>query len=291
MASFQGTKINPKTFHKSQLKFYAILLPVALLMGLPIVYIFNHAFKPLDELFAYPPRFIVQKPTMNNFTQLLESANIGTIPVSRYLFNSMMISLVVVGVTILVGTMAGYVLSKKHFRGRKLLFEINHLALMFVSAAVAIPRYLVIDRLGLINTFWVHIFPLVALPIGLFLIKQFVDQIPDEMIEAAAMDGANDFQVYWRVILPLIKPAIATVAILAFQAAWNNVETSDLYINSDHLKSFAFYMSTLTNSQGNTIAGQGLSAAASLIMFLPNLIIFIFMQKQVMDTMAHSGIK
>lgn len=291
MSSFQGTRINPKTFHKSQLKFYAILLPIAVWMGLPIVYIFNHAFKPLDELFAYPPRFIVQKPTLHNFTQLLESANGGTVPVSRYLFNSLMISLVVVGVTILVGTMAGYVLSKKQFRGRALLFEINHLALMFVSAAVAIPRYLIIDRLGLINTFWVHIFPMVALPIGLFLIKQFVDQIPDEMIEAAAMDGANDFQVYWRVILPMIRPAIATVAILAFQAAWNNVETSDLYINSDHLKSFAFYMSTLTSAQGNTIAGQGLSAAASLIMFLPNLIIFIFMQKQVMDTMAHSGIK
>ncbi|WP_461197732.1 carbohydrate ABC transporter permease [Enterococcus sp. N249-2] len=291
MASFQGTKINPKSFHRSQLKFYAVLCPIAIFMGLPIVYIFNHAFKPLDELFAYPPRFIVQKPTLNNFAQLLDNANIGTIPVSRYLFNSLIIILVVVVVTIIVGTMAGYVLSKKQFRGRTLLFEINHLALMFVSAAVAIPRYLVIDRLGLINTFWVHILPMVALPIGLFLIKQFIDQIPDEMLEAAAMDGANDLQIYWRVILPLIKPAIATVAILAFQAAWNNVETSDLYINSDHLKSFAFYMSTLTSAQGNTIAGQGISAAASLIMFLPNLIIFIFMQKQVMDTMAHSGIK
>lgn len=291
MSSFQGTKINPSRFDKSQIKFYFILIPFAIIMGLPIVYIFNHAFKPIDELFAFPPKFLVQKPTMANFTKLLNSTNVGSTPVSRYLFNSIIVSATVVLFTIVIGTMAGYVLSKKQFRGKKFMLEINNIALMFVSAAVTIPRYLVINKLGLINTFWVHIFPMLALPVGLFLIKQFVDQIPDEMIEAAVMDGASDWAIYRRVILPMIKPAIATVAILAFQAAWNNVETSDLYINNENLKTFAFYMSTLTSNQGNTVAGQGLSAAASLIMFLPNLIIFIFMQKQVMDTMAHSGIK
>lgn len=291
MASFQGTKINPKKFHKSQLKFYAILIPVAFIMGLPIVYIFNHAFKPLDELFAYPPRFIVQKPTIENFVHLLNSTDVGSTPVSRYLFNSIAVSLTVVFCTIIVSTMAGYALSKKKFKAKNFLFELNNIALMFVSAALAIPRYLVIDKLGLINTFWVHIFSLLALPVGLFLIKQFIDQIPDEMIEAATMDGAHDFHIYWKIILPMIKPAIATVAILAFQVAWNNVETSDIYINNENLKTFAFYMSTLTAAQGNTVAGQGLSAASALIMFIPNLVIFIFLQRQVMDTMAHSGIK
>ncbi len=291
MSSFQGTKINPSKFDKSQIKFYLILIPFAIIMGLPIVYIFNHAFKPIDELFAFPPRFLVKKPTFANFTKLLNSTNVGATPVSRYLFNSIVVSVTVVFFTIIVGTMAGYVLSKKQFRGKKMLLEINNIALMFVSAAVAIPRYLVINKLGLINTFWVHIFPMLALPVGLFLIKQFVDQIPDEMIEAGVMDGASDWEIYRKIILPMIKPAIATVSILAFQAAWNNVETSDIYINNESLKTFAFYMSTLTSTQGNTVAGQGLSAAASLIMFLPNLIIFIFMQKQVMDTMAHSGIK
>lgn len=291
MASFQGTQINPKKFHKSQLKFYAMLIPIAIIMGLPLIYIFNHAFKPLDELFAYPPRFFVQKPTMQNFTDLFNSANLGATPMARYLFNSIVVSLSVMGLTIVVSTMAGYVLSKKQFRAKKVLFEMNTLALMFVSIAVAIPKYIVIEKLGLIDSFWVHILPMLALPVGLFLVKQFVDQIPDELIEAAKMDGANDFQVYWKVILPMIKPAIATVSILAFQAAWNNVEASDLYINNENLKTFAFYMSTLTSTQGNTVAGQGITAAATLLMFIPNLIIFIFMQKQVMDTMAHSGIK
>ncbi|WP_423188869.1 carbohydrate ABC transporter permease [Alkalibacterium sp. f15] len=290
MSSFEGRQINPKNFHKSQLKFYAILIPLAVFMGLPIVYIFNHAFKPIDELFAFPPRFLVEKPTWQNFRTLFESSSLGATPMSRYLFNSIIVSLVVVFLTIIVATMAGYVLSKKQFRMKKVLTEINTIALMFVATAVSIPRYFVIQQLGLINSFWVHILPALAMPVGLFLIKQFIDQIPDEMLEAALMDGANDFQVYWRVILPMIKPAIATVAILAFQATWNNVEISDLFINNESLRTFAFYMSTLA-TQGNAVAGQGIGAAASLIMFIPNLVIFIFMQKQVMDTMAHSGIK
>lgn len=291
MASFQGTRINPKNFHKSQLKFYAFLIPLAIFMGLPIVYIFNHAFKPINELFAFPPRFFVQNPTWQNFRNLFSSSSTGATPMSRYLFNSIVVSLVVVVLTIVVATMAGFVLSKKEFKAKPVLTEINQIALMFVATAVSIPRYLVIEQLGIIDTFWVHILPALALPVGLFLIKQFIDQVPDTIIEAAVIDGASDWQIYTRVVLPMIKPAIATVAILAFQATWNNVETSDLFLNSESLKTFAFYMSTLTSASGNTVAGTGVSAAASLIMFLPNLIIFIFLQKQVMDTMAHSGIK
>lgn len=291
MASFQGTKINPKKFDKSQLKFYAFLIPMAIFMGLPIIYIINHAFKPLDELFAYPPRFFVKHPTLQNFQSLFWSADSSNIPISRYVFNSLIVSFFVVVCTIIISTMAGYALSKKEFKGKKWLFEINTIALMFVAATVTIPRYLIIDKLGLINTFWVNILPLLALPVGLFLIKQFVDQVPNELLESARMDGANDFQIYFKIVLPMIKPAIATVAILAFQMSWNDAGTANLYINDESLKTFAFYMSTLTSGTGNTVAGQGISAAASLLMFVPNLIIFIFMQKQVMDTMAHSGIK
>ncbi|MCX7854328.1 MAG: ABC transporter permease subunit, partial [Caldilineales bacterium] len=121
----------------------------------------------------------------------------------------------------------------------------------------------------------------------------FMDALPNEMIEAAQIDGATDGQVYWHIILPLIRPALATIAILTFQAAWNNVDTSATYINDETLKTFAFYLSTLTSSAtgANVVAGQGMAAAASLIVFLPNLIIFILMQSQVMSTMSHSGLK
>ncbi|WP_101845563.1 carbohydrate ABC transporter permease [Halobacillus sp. Marseille-P3879] len=292
MASFHGTKINPDKFHKSQLKFYCVLIPMALLMMIPIVYIFSHAFKPIDELFAYPPRFFVQKPTLENFTDLASNTNATGVPMTRYLFNSVVVTVIVVFLTVLISTMAGYVFSKKQFKFKKTIFEINTLALMFVPAAVVIPRYLLIDEVGLLDTFFAHILPLLAMPVGLFLVKQFIDQIPDELIEAAKIDGANDFQIFLKVIIPLVKPAIATISILAFQAVWNNAETSTLFVDDENLKTFAFFMSTLAaDTEGNTVAGQGMAAAASLIMFVPNLIIFIFMQSKVMNTMAHSGIK
>lgn len=285
--------INPKGFHTSQIKFYIILLPLVIFMLLPMVFIFSHAFKPPDELFAYPPRFIVANPTLKNFTDLFSKFSTSGVPVSRYLFNSILVTLVTVAASIVVSSTAAYTLSKKRFALKKTLFAINTVALMFVPIAVTIPRFLIIEKMGLLNTFAVHVLPGLAMPVGLFLLKQFIDGIPDEVVEAAQIDGASDPVIYWRIILPMIRPAIATIAILTFQATWNNADISTLYINIDSLKTFAFYLTTLTSTAAgaNTVAGQGIAAAASLIMFLPNLIIFIFLQSQVMSTMSHSGLK
>jgi ABC-type glycerol-3-phosphate transport system permease component len=290
MANYFGTRMNPKHFHISQWRFLIILIPVAIFMGLPIVYIFNHAFKPLVELFEWPPRFFVQNPTFDNFIDLFAVTSSTGIPMSRYLFNSLIITTLTVFSSIVIGSLAGFALSKLEFRFKASILWINNIAIMFVSAAVSIPRYLVIEQLGLIDSFWVHIIPGLAIPVGLFLIKQFIDQIPRDLIEASRVDGANNLQIYWYVILPLIKPAIATIAIVAFQGVWNNTEVSNLFINDESLKTFAFYMTTLTTT-GNAVAGQGMAAAASLIMFTPNLVIFIILQKNVMNTMIHSGIK
>ncbi|HUM36070.1 MAG TPA: carbohydrate ABC transporter permease [Anaerolineae bacterium] len=292
-AGIRNRGINPQGFHVSQLKFYALLLPLAVLMLLPIVFIFSHAFKPPDELFAYPPRFFVAHPTFKNFQDLFAQMSTAGVPVSRYLFNSVTITLVTVAASILISSTAAYALSKKRFGLKQTLFAVNTLALMFVPIAVIIPRFLIITRMGLLDTFWVHILPTLAMPVGVFLLKQFIDGVPDEVIEAAQIDGANDGQIYWRIVLPMIQPAIATIGILTFQATWNNAEISTLYINSESLKTFAYYLSTLTStaSGANLVAGQGMAAAASLIMFLPNLIIFLFLQSQVMSTMSHSGLK
>jgi len=290
---FRNSRINPKGFHVSQIKFYIVLFPLIVFMVLPIIFIISHAFKPPDELFAYPPRFFVVNPTFKNFTDLFSKMSTSGIPVSRYLFNSILITAVTVLASIIVSTTAAYALSKKRFGLKKALFAINTVALMFVPIAVTIPRFLIIEKVNLMDTFLVHILPGLAMPVGLFLIKQFIDGIPDEVIEAAQIDGASDLMIYWRIILPMIKPAIATIAILTFQATWNNADISTMYINSENLKTFAFYLSTLTSTTGgaNTVAGQGMAAAASLIMFLPNLIIFVLLQSQVMSTMSHSGLK
>ncbi|MBU5594071.1 carbohydrate ABC transporter permease [Amphibacillus sp. MSJ-3] len=288
--AFKSSGVNPKGFHRSQLKFYIFLIPLAMFMILPIIFIFNHAFKPLDELYAFPPTFFVKNPTLENFTNLYKLAESSGIPLSRYLFNSIFVTIVVVLLSIILSTLAGYALSKKKFTGKKALLEINNAALMFVPIAVMIPRFLTISFIGIEDTYFAHILPLVAMPVGLFLVKQFIDQVPDSLIEAAVIDGASDLKIYWKVILPLIRPAIATAAILAFQLVWNDLETSTLYTTSENMRTLAFFMNTLA-AQTNVVVGQGMAAVASLIMFLPNLILFIILQSKVMNTMAHSGLK
>jgi ABC-type glycerol-3-phosphate transport system permease component len=291
VAGYQGTKINPTRHHPSQIKFYLYLVPIALVMVLPIVFIISHALKPLDELFAFPPRFLVRRPTLENFVELLRKADRSDVPLTRYLLNSVLVSLLVVAASVVVSAMAAYALSKKRFGLRSLLFEINTLALMFVPTAVAIPRYLIIARAGILNTILAHVLPLLALPIGLFLVKQFIDQIPDSLIEAARIDGASDGLIFRRIVVPAVSPALATVAILSFQVVWNNTETSSFYVDGESLRTLAFYLTTLTSPTGNTVAGQGMAAAGALLLFLPNLAIFILMQSRVMNTMVHSGLK
>lgn len=283
--------VNPKQFDKTQIKFYLILIPMAVFMILPVVYIINQAFKPIDELFMFPPRFFVRKPTLKNFVDLFRAASSTGVPMIRYLVNSILVTGFSIALTLIITTSTAYALSKKDFRAKKALFSINQTALMFVAIAVAIPRYLIIDALGLNDTFIVHILPYLAMPVGLFLVKQFIDQLPDELIEAAKVDGANDWNILWNIVIPLVKPALATVAILTFQMIWNNTESSNLYIITETKKTFSFYLTTLTANQAVSIAGAGMAAAAGLVMFLPNLIIFVVMQSRVMDTMSHSGIK
>ena len=284
------TRFNPDHFHPNQIPMYLVLVPLALFMAVPIVVIVNHAFTPIEELFAFPPRFLVETPVMDNFTRLARQASAGGIPISRYTFNSLVVTIAVVFLSMLMSSMAAFALSKLRLRAKKTLMEINNLAMMFVPIAVIIPRYLLVDKLGMINTYFAHILPLLAMPVGMFLVKQFTDQVPDSLIAAAVVDGAGYFKVYHKIILPMIKPALATVAILAFQSVWNNTETSTMYTNKESMRTLTFYMGTLS-SNTNSVAGQGMAAASSLIMFLPNLILFILCQSKVMNTMAHSGIK
>ena len=286
-----GTRINPSRFDRRQIPFYIILIPLAIFMILPIIFIFSHSFKPLDELFAFPPTFFPQKPTLENFKNLFSTTTENGIPISRYIFNSVVVTVAVMFFNILISTMAAFALSKMKFKMKNIIFEINTIALMFVSTTVTIPRYLLISKLHIVNTYFAHILPLISMPVGVFLIKQYLDQVPDSLIEAAKVDGASSFYIYRKIVLPLIRPAIATVAILSLQIVWNNIETSSLYVNDETLRTFAFYMSTLTSNIGNNVAGQGMAAAATLIMFLPNLIMFIVLQSNVMNTMAYSGIK
>jgi ABC-type glycerol-3-phosphate transport system permease component len=191
--------------------------------------------------------------------------------------------------SIILTARSAYALSKKKFRAKEWLFKLNQAALMFVPTAVMVARYLVIAKTGMLNNVLSHVLPLLAMPVGLFLVKQFVDQVPDEVLEAARIDGAGELKILFRMVFPLIKPALATVGILSFQMIWSATEASNFYMTDETMKTFAFYLSTFTLS--NNPLMTGMAAAASLIMFVPNLVIFIVLQSSVMNTMSHSGIK
>ncbi|MDR1438517.1 MAG: carbohydrate ABC transporter permease [Clostridiales bacterium] len=290
--------INPPRFDRGQIKIWAYMLPIAAIMALPILFIIGTAFKPLNELFAYPPRLMPKRFTLNSFRELfgLDGQNsvggMNGIPITRFMLNSVLSSAAVVFLSLLFSVSAGYVLSKKDFRGRRLLFSINTVALMFAPAAVMIPRFFVVYYTGMTDSFAAHIFPGLAMPVGLFLVKQFIDQMPDALFDAAKMDGANDYFILARIVAPMVAPALVTVAILAFQQSWNALEPSNVYINRDALKTLPYFMSIITDrSTGRTVAGLGASAAANLVIFAPNLALFVFLQSRVMNTMAHSGIK
>jgi len=289
--SFHAQKINPDRFSKSQLPFFFILIPLSILMLLPILFVINHAFKPQSELFAYPPSFFVKNPTFDNFIELGRILSSSGVPFVRYLFNSMMVTTIGVFLAILFTALSAYGLSKLKFKGKKFLFELNTIALMFVPVAVQIPRYIIVAKSGLIDTYAAHILPIITMPVAMFLVKQFVDQIPNDFIESAKIDGASEMEIFIHIIVPMVAPALATVGILAFQMIWNDTSTSTLFINDESKRTMAFFLTTLTGAQGNTVAGQGMAAAASLIMFVPNLVLFIILQSKVMNTMAYSGLK
>lgn len=282
------------SFKKMDRTQYVILIFLTLLaafMLLPIVYIFNHAFKPLHELFLFPPTFIVRQPTWQNFVELLSMTDSDFVPVSRYIFNSVVVTIITTILMVITSSLAAYSLAKLKFPGDNLVFSLITLSLLFVPTVLQIPRYVVVQSTGIMNTYWGHVLPLIAMPVGVFLMKQFMDQIPDSLMEAAKIDGATEWRIFIQIVMPIVTPAVATLTIISFQNVWGNLETSQLFMQDESMKTLPYYMMSLTANLSNAVARQGAAAAGALIMFLPNLIIFLFQQGKVIATMAHSGIK
>ncbi|WP_405030833.1 carbohydrate ABC transporter permease [Paenibacillus hexagrammi] len=272
--------------------FAAVLLVVlSIFMLLPIVYIINHAFKPYQELFIYPPNIFVREPSLQNFAELLATTKTTAVPVSRYLFNSVVVTALAVFLITMTSAMCAYAISKHKFPGHKLVFSTILLTLVFVPETVEIPKYLIVSKLHIFDTYWGHVLPLVAVPTGVFLMKQFIDQLPDELLDSARMDGARELTLFLRIVIPMLMPAVATIGIIAFDSAWKDATTSTFYMQDETMKTFPFYVETLTSGMANSVARQGAAAAAALLLFLPNLIMFLVFQSKVIATMAHSGIK
>ncbi|MBR1849203.1 MAG: carbohydrate ABC transporter permease [Lachnospiraceae bacterium] len=266
-----------------------VLFILGFLFFFPVIYMFNQALKPLNEMYMFPPKLFVRNPTLNNFRDLASVLNNTLIPFSRYLFNS----LFVVGIGsvghILIASMCAYPLAKYTFPGSKFISKMIVYSLMFNATVTMVPNFITISKLHLIDSYWAIIFPQFASTLGLYLMINFMEQIPDSLIEAAKIDGASQFQVHMKIMLPLVKPAAVTAFILVFQALWTN--TGDKYIYTEKLKSVAYALSQLASGTTVGIARAGVLAAATVVVFIIPVSVFLMMQTNVISTMATSGMK
>jgi len=253
---------------------------------LPLVLTVCNAFKPLDEIFLYPPRFFVKNPTLDNFFDLVAALGTSLVPFSRYFFNTVFITLLGTCGHVIVASMCAYPLAKYHVPGGKVLFGMVVLSMMFPGSVTAIPHYIIFNYIGLIDTQWSIIVPAFTYSLGLFLMKQFMEQIPMSLIEAAKVDGAGEFRIYVQIVMPLVKPAWMTLVILLFESLW--ATSGAEYIYSEDLKMLSYALDQIASSGA---ARVGTSAAVSLIMILVPIIVFVISQSQVMETMASSGMK
>ncbi|MBU3810316.1 MAG: carbohydrate ABC transporter permease [Candidatus Niameybacter stercoravium] len=258
----------------------------ALFSAYPLVYAINNAFKPLSEIFLFPPKLFVQNPTFDNFFDLSTIIGNSWVPFSRYMFNTLFITILGTGGTVLLGTMAAYPLAKYNFPGSKVMSNIIVYALMFNSTVTAIPNYIIMSKMGLVNSYWAVILPVIGSTLGLYLMKNFIVQIPMALVESAKIDGATEFRVFWSVIIPLCKPAWITLCILSFQTLWG--ATGGTFIYSENLKPISYALSQVV---GGGIARTGVASAVSLIMMIVPVTVFVISQSNVIETMASSGMK
>lgn len=266
---------------------YVLLLLFGVFFLIPLLFAINNAFKPLDEIFLFPPELFVNKPTLDNFADLFVLMGKTWVPFSRYIFNTVFITLMGTGGHILVASMAAYVLSKYRFPGSKAFFNIVVTALMFSGYVTAIPNFLIMSKLHMVDTYFSVIIPAFAAPIGLFLMKQFMEQIPDTLIEAAKVDGAKEVRVFFQVVMPLVKPATLTLSIFSIQNLWNQRASNLIY--AEELKTLPFALSQIVS--GGQVARAGVSSAVILFTMLVPLLFFVFAQSNIIETMASSGIK
>ncbi|OZB91438.1 MULTISPECIES: carbohydrate ABC transporter permease [Paenibacillus] len=285
MAAFRMPRRLNRSFTVSFMLF-AFLAVFGAFMALPLIYAVNNAFKPLNELFLFPPRFFVNNPTMDNFYDLVALMGNSWVPLSRYIVNTLFITIVGTIGHILLSSAAAYPLAKYRFPGSKILFSIVVMSLMFSGHVTAIPNYMVMSWLGWINTHASIIVPSLAFPLGLFLMKQFMEQIPDALLEAAKIDGANEYRIYWTIVMPNVKPAWLTLMILQFPMLWGSDGGNFIY--SENLKTLHYALGQIT---AGGIARAGVGAAVALILMVVPITLFIISQSNVLQTMATSGMK
>ncbi|MBQ7726468.1 MAG: carbohydrate ABC transporter permease [Clostridia bacterium] len=256
-------------------------------MALPIVYSLVQSIKPMEEIFAYPPKFFVKHPTMDNYIQVYQLCQNLWVPLSRYIFNSFFIAGVGTAVYVFIASMAAFPLSKHHFPGKLVLSLVIVWALLFRPEVTGVAQYMIISKLGMIDTYWSMLLPPLAGTFGVFLMMQFMETaIPESVLEAARIDGATEYRIFFKIAMPSVKPAWLTLIIFTFQSFWN--ATGVYYIYNESLKTLP---SVLGNISSGGLVRAGASAAVAVILLIPPIVIFIISQSSMTETMAHTGLK
>lgn len=269
----------------------AVYVTLFILMGcfsiLPLVYCIATSFKPLDELMVFPPRFFVHRPTVQNYLVLPSLLSNLKVPLSRYIFNSVFVSVTSTVLYVFSSAMSAFALSKSNVYGKKVMFHIIQYALLFNSYTLAIPQYLIYSYLGIIDTYAVYIFPMLMSTMGVFLMKQYMESsIPDTLLEAAKIDGANPFRIFWNIVLPMVKPCLLTLSLFGFRDVWSAVPNGTIFDES--LKNLPAIISQIT---AGGIARSGSAMAVTVIMMIPPILVYLVTQSNVLESMNSAGIK
>lgn len=265
---------------------FTVLFAFGLFSAYPLIFTICNAFKPLDEIFIFPPKLFPKSFTFDNFVDLFNLIGNSRIPVSRFLFNTVFITLAGTVGHVIIASLCAYPLAKHRFPGRRLISALIIYSLMFSSHVTGIPNYMIISWLGLIDTPFAIIIPAIGYTLGLFLMKQFMETIPTELLEAAKIDGAGEYKIFWKIVMPLVKPAWLTLIILLFQSLWG--ADGGNYIFTDSLKPLSFALSQVV---AGGVARTGAASAVSVVMLIVPITVFMISQSRIIDTMAHSGLK
>ena len=264
-----------------------LLVIMGAFMFLPMVYAISQSLKPLDELWMYPPRFIVMSPTLKNFKDLFALMNISWVPFSRYIFNTILVAVAGTAGNLFLSSLAAYALAKIKFPGRNFMFQMVQMSLMFNATVTAITSFILMSALGWLDSYLALIVPAWCSSLGLYLMKQFMDtNVNDSVLESARLDGAKELKIFWVIAMPMVKPAWLTLIIYSFQGLWG--AGASMYIYSEQYKSFNYAIGQIL-AGGIKRAGAG--AASMVIMMLVPIIIFIISQSNIIETMGSSGMK
>ena len=255
-------------------------------MALPLVMVINNALKPLDELFQFPPKIFVRNPTLENFSDLFILMNDTWVPFSRYMLNTIIITGGGMIGHVIIASLAAYPLAKHNFPGKKILFALVELSMMFSWTVTQTPQYMIISWMGINNSYWALILPACAFGMGLYLMKQFMEQLPDSLMESARLDGASEFKIFWSIVMPNVKPAWLTLAIFQFQQMWSN--TGGTFLRDEQLKPLQYALYQIS-AGGAARAGAG--AAVTFMISAVPIIFFLICQSNVLETMTSSGMK